>query len=143
MSKGGKGAWTKYWNIFLGLLTTLDLFKVVEERTIVKNLIHFQRPTKLSFMLFCCILQNVAIYTRLCYELDMSIWGRIQFLNPFLSASPLCPPPSLKVSLSWFFSLTGTIFLALMFCIDKKVTEIRSFLSTYRVLSIKIVLLYT
>ena len=64
MSKrgGGFGACQKYWSTFLGFLTTLNFLKVLEERTVFQSLIHFQRPTKLSFTLFCRILQNVAIY---------------------------------------------------------------------------------
>ena len=60
---GGFGACQKYWSTFLGLLTTLDFLKVLEERTVFKSLIHFQGPTKWNFTLFCRILQNVAIYS--------------------------------------------------------------------------------
>ena len=46
MSKGGGfGACQKYWSTFLGLLTTLDFSKVLEERTVSKSLILFQKPT--------------------------------------------------------------------------------------------------
>ena len=41
-------------------------FKVLDERTVFKSLIHFQRPTKLSLTLFCFILQNVMIYAKKC-----------------------------------------------------------------------------
>jgi hypothetical protein len=45
MSKGG-GACQKYWSTFLGLLTISDFLKVLEERTVFKSLIHFQKSTK-------------------------------------------------------------------------------------------------
>ena len=63
MSKGGGfGACQKYWSTFLKLLTTLDFLKVLEERMVLKSQRHFHKPIKLSFTLFCCILQNIAIY---------------------------------------------------------------------------------
>ena len=63
-AKGG-GGFGRAKNIetpFFGLFTNLYFLKVLEERTVFKSLLHFQKPSKQNFTQFFRISQNVAIY---------------------------------------------------------------------------------